>query len=508
MNKQHIPYIIAIIPALFLIYPSIVYLINSYLFEASAFFNLIVALATAIICFYTVKSVKAVIASNNENRDFNIKNMALEQEKFDSDIFEKRFSTLLSEHEYYLKQLLDNENKFYDLSKILKLSGYESLSIIRGKVFFDIINEKKYIIYENELYISIDSVLSLHEFDISSEDYKQNAHIKLISSFLRQYKASDYFLCEKGCVYRCSHDGVMVIHNSIDNLNYANLNPILYSIIIKHMSGEIKNQVLQQISLNNSISKNILSPYMRIIYHILKLSHNHALKTCKINKLNHISHEMKKSTNIIRSMIPNNILALIAINSAYFYKNKYDESGVFSSSEISSDNENIESKVFNDYKKYYNLLIISNFFEHLYLEKKETYITYYSNCFQFDFDKAKSFAATNKNAHPMIIVTEYKPNDVVDLYHNITDLIYSNTTKELLYLFYIKNNSDYNEKIIKNINSSINSFQINNQLEFESNDYKNSLYIKDENKLILGHDFALTYVNGELISGLKHDEPI
>lgn len=497
MNTTRILITIAFITSLLLFYPSIVYVLNSYLFEASAFFNLIVAIATAIICYLTSISVKAVIKSNSDNREANEKNRILEEKKFTNDIYEKRFSTLLTEHEYYLKQLLGNINDFYKLPEILKLSGYESLSIIRGEIYFNYINEKKYAVVNDEIYLSIDSALSLNNF------YSTSPNIINIKQTLTNYKTPDHYICKEGFIYWYNNKGEMKTCSKINKKLGEEGVRVLSYIVSNLLDHTKKGKVSNHISHINEISKNILSPYMRIIYHILKLAYENASKTYENNELCNISHEMKKSTNIIRSMIPNNILALIAINSTYFYKNKLDEIGAFSSSKERNNNkESIENKIFNDYRKYYKLLVISDFFEHLYLEKNETYITKYSNCFVFNFNKFNSSFIIKKNNTTFIGVTKFTEDDIIKFYYRITDLFYSNTTKELLYLFYIKNNQDYNKKILDNIDFNIESFAMDNQLELESNEYKTSHYFKGENKLILGCDFALTYVNGELISGL------
>ncbi|GEM_PF-5230380 len=100
----------------------------------------------------------------------------------------------------------------------------------------------------------------------------------------------------------------------------------------------------------NAFSKNVLSPYMRILYHLLKA----------INEAHNFESEIagkkaKQYSNIIRSLIPNNVLFLIALNGADFLHYRYHidsfgtEPGAF----------------FNDYKKFYNLLIKYDFFEHL-----------------------------------------------------------------------------------------------------------------------------------------------
>lgn len=80
--------------------------------------------------------------------------------------------------------------------------------------------------------------------------------------------------------------------------------------MIKNKISKGTKQVPFLINKNNNFSKNILSPYMRIIYHLLKASKENSST----------KEDMKKYTNIVRSIILYDILMLIAINAMYFYK--------------------------------------------------------------------------------------------------------------------------------------------------------------------------------------------
>jgi len=84
-----------------------------------------------------------------------------------------------------------------------------------------------------------------------------------------------------------------------------------------------------------------LSPYMRILYHTLKI-----IKT----EISGGITSQKKYTSIVRSFIPNDILLLVAINSSVINKNQFS---------ISDSSQ---------YESYYNMLIDYDFFEHLVIE--------------------------------------------------------------------------------------------------------------------------------------------
>ncbi|MCH4996152.1 hypothetical protein I1A41_08005 [Pectobacterium carotovorum] len=100
------------------------------------------AIATIIICLFTVKSVLEVIKSNEEN----IQNNRARDQK---ESFEKKFALLLQEHNNYLGKLIKSNNLLYQLDYILTRTGYESRSIIRGDAKFITIDEDNFY-YSNE----------------------------------------------------------------------------------------------------------------------------------------------------------------------------------------------------------------------------------------------------------------------------------------------------------------------------------------------------------------------
>ncbi|MFK8257438.1 putative phage abortive infection protein [Erwinia sp. AnSW2-5] len=101
----------------------------------------------------------------------------------------------------------------------------------------------------------------------------------------------------------------------------------------------------------NSFAKNTLSPYMRILYHTLKT----IKEGCGDNDYS-ASVKEKQYTNIIRSIIPNDVLFLVALNSVAIYRD--DRSSLCFA-------EKIDVRVYNDYAKYFFLLRRYAFFEHL-----------------------------------------------------------------------------------------------------------------------------------------------
>lgn len=83
----------------------------------------------------------------------------------------------------------------------------------------------------------------------------------------------------------------------------------------------------------------VISPYMRVLYHVLK----HIDKDFYLyNKDNDYLIEKKKYSSLVRSLISNDVMKLIAVNSSYIYKNGD----------------------YNDYKEYQLLLNKFDFFQH------------------------------------------------------------------------------------------------------------------------------------------------
>lgn len=80
---------------------------------------------------------------------------------------------------------------------------------------------------------------------------------------------------------------------------------------------------------------NIISPYMRVLYHLLRHINTHYID-------NATKEDKKKYSSIVRSLIRNDVLFLVAVNASYV----------------------IEDGDENDYGKYQRLLSELNFFEH------------------------------------------------------------------------------------------------------------------------------------------------
>nr|DAY54373.1 MAG TPA: abortive infection protein [Caudoviricetes sp.] len=100
----------------------------------------------------------------------------------------------------------------------------------------------------------------------------------------------------------------------------------------------------------NDFARNTLSPYMRILYHILKSIHESFGRGTEEQR-----KKAKQYSSIVRSTIPSDLLFLVAINSAGFLVKKKKVSLKI----------NQPSDFFSDYYKYYFLLKKYDFFEHL-----------------------------------------------------------------------------------------------------------------------------------------------
>ncbi|MFV8908184.1 putative phage abortive infection protein [Serratia fonticola] len=310
--------------------------------------SLVSAVATVVICLFTAKSVSEVIKANKENRTNN-------QERDRKESFEKKFALLLQEHNSYLRKLVKSNNPLYKLDYILNCAGDESRSIVRGNAKIARIDGEIFHYSNNNLLVQLDVWVNKDESKIylnPNQDSISNLGLK------KSTKLPDLYASNNGFFWYLSSSGKMV---EID-CEYSFLKSEGIKEQIKEKINKGLSLVPNLIDGCNDVSKNILSPYMRIIYHLLK--------TSKENTKD--KEDMKQYTNIVRSIIPYDMLMLVAINAMYFYKSsneKIDE--VKRWSDLFRESDDLNSLVFNDYYKYYRLLIECDFFEHLIMDFSE-----------------------------------------------------------------------------------------------------------------------------------------
>lgn len=492
------------------------YFIDSDYFSTETIIDFITMLATALICFFTFSSVKEVIKSNKQNEESNKKNIEINNLKIATEIFDKKFALLLQEHKYYLGLLLKDYDLYIKNDKILKQPGLETLDVIRGEVKSINHNSSEYIFLSGELYISIKSILDnrrLEDLFPSMPSIMEDLKKKLLD--INSNKNSHHcFISLNGKVITGSNcERKDDFCYSDKGINYTE---ILHTKLKCIMDDETIKKVKESINRNNMFAKNTISPYMRIIYHILKLSYEHAIQLTNTNNIDNkkekiklIKTEMKKNTNIIRSVIPNNILLLIAINSLFFYRNNRDKLYMFNDTDfieqtdIKSSKEFLEFAIFNDYKKYYNLLILSDFFEHLYIEQNENAYGINPESFPFSFNEKntkKIHLDKNIMIHGKrngILISNLKLKDIIQHYKNTSNIFYLNNTKSLIYIFYRKHRSDIQTMLTDNIDDVIRSHIKEKKLN--KNTYITTTYDERKKELELYPDFAVSYSNGLII---------
>ncbi|MEB8192298.1 putative phage abortive infection protein [Raoultella terrigena] len=139
-------------------------------------------------------------------------------------------------------------------------------------------------------------------------------------------------LYEAEYCYECATDGKVKRNDGKD------INPIE------------SERIVGVVGKYNEFARNTLSPYMRILYHILKSIHESFGRGTEEQR-----KKAKQYSNIVRSTIPSDLLFLIAINSAGFLIKK----------RRLSLHTNQPSDFFSDYYKYHFLLKEYDFFEHL-----------------------------------------------------------------------------------------------------------------------------------------------
>lgn len=338
--------------------------------STSDVFSFLTSIGTIILAIITTISVQQAIRLSGDN---------VQKNKQDS--FEKTFSLLLDQHNSLLNKIIETQGLMLNSKYILSLPGDMALQIIRGDNNKLIIDKNLYLLNDNKIFIYHEPVS------------KKNISIANLLSYSFINDSSSYF-CE---------DKFNEL-NEIDTPNIINV---------------IRNE--------NDISINLLSPYMRIIYHILKLIKSHYGKDMD---------NAKKYTNIIRSVIPNNILILIAINSMFFYTARGEED-----KSVYSFLKNYE-EVTNDYYKYYALLSEYDFFEHL--KVNEDAVIKNNKYEQMDlsinkFNSINHLIVNNESAYILGKIDYNYPTVYLELNKNIRKM----NTEFLIFMFYIKNTNKY-----------------------------------------------------------------
>lgn len=448
------------------------------------------AIATVVICLYTAKSVAEVIKANKENQKINHQRDA-------KDSFEKKFSLLLQEHNNYLNKIINSSNALYDVSYIQKASGYESYDIIRGAARFISLNNFKFCFHDGLMLVRIDAYTDEEKqlyYYFPTANFIEKNNLKILAKVYEVYSSGEN-------VYFYYPITKRIIASEQIPSALANKNVIF--IIEKALSDhgeEAKKKLLK----NNSISKNILSPYMRVIYHILKCSSENTES----------EEEMKKHTNIVRSIIPHDILMLVAINAMYFYKSFSESRNELNRwSDLFHESENDAYKqVFNDYHKYYKLLLKCDFFEHLNMDftlvkekLKNLKIDIDLSLMRpqkFDSEKMVYSAVRSKM---FLLIDGDTESTCMKLYKTFHHEMMQIETEILILLFYF---SDLNiESFKSNIMDEV--IYLNGSEKFtwkmKSSHYHynlsfaNESYIfKTDNKVIVSRDFLYKYTRGEL----------
>ncbi len=467
----------AIVTTIFLIIIILtVYLIKPTVEKISVFSSFISALATAIICLYTFKSVKEVIRSNDraeENNENTKKDNDLKNKK---ESFEKLFSLLLQEHNNYLKKIIDSQNPLYSIEYILKSNGHHSYSIIRGNVNFLFYKNRKYKIQDRKIIIKLKVWI----------DKNNNPYYEPTKTFIKNNKLTlnekhnyfyspddDLFLVstDEGITYDCNYIGDLI---SKRKTNY-----------LKNLINKNEIDVIKIIKKNNETSINILSPYMRVIYHILKLINENS---------NYITND-KSYSNIIRSVIPYDILLLIAINSMFFYKTK-QEKEITRLSDIFLYNDN-QFKIHNDYYKYFILLKKYDFFEHLTLDfnsiiNKSTSVNL---ILKKSFER-KFLLLNNRKTSRLIIPCDVN-YELKNIYHEFSMSLRNLDTALLVVLFYKPDSSVIltRIKLMKNIINKENRTRIKLKKERY---FPMGAYLKHK-CVVLDKNFIDHFMDGDII---------
>lgn len=446
------------------------------------------AIATVVICFYTVKSVAEVIKSNKETAENNHK-------KDIKETFEKNFSILLQEHNGYLGKIISANNCLYEINHILNCSGYESYSIIRGLVKFATVDGYKFCLHNDEILIKVDLVKNISGnicyYLPSSDSLVDPEHVILNPGTI-------YYSCGDKTYHYFPSSNTLSLTEDLSFISKTkDITKFCYNLISS--KGELAKKIIEK---NNNTSKNILSPYMRIVYHLLKYSDENTN-----NK-----SEMKKYTNIVRSIIPYDILMLIAINSMFFYKS-YNESKneLRRWSDFFNELDNDpQSGIFNDYHKYYQLLIKCDFFEHLNMNFSNI-IPRFSNLelsIDLSYLKIVTFYSGNKLTRSgrtkyFLMIDDNPEESLIKIYKTFQHEIMTIQTDLLILLFFFEDTKIELAKkrmmeniIYRNKNNKLQCRLKNKIINTIISDF--STIDKEKNRLFLSRDFLEKFSKGEL----------
>ncbi|HCM62365.1 MAG TPA: hypothetical protein DIT05_07425 [Morganella sp. (in: Bacteria)] len=466
----------AVVTTIFLVIVMLtIYLTESTIEKISAFSSFISALATAIICLYTFKSVKEVIKSNNRAEENNKNTKEDNDSKNKKESFEKLFSILLQEHNNYLKKIIESHNPLYSIGYILKSNGHHSHSIIRGNVSSLFYKNRKYKIHDRKIIIKLKIWV-----DKNNKPYYEPTKIVIENSKLTLNEKHNYFYSPNDLFLVSTDEGVTYDCNYISDFISKRKTSHLKNLITKN---EI--DVMKIIRKSNETSINILSPYMRVIYHILKLINENS---------NYITND-KSYSNIIRSVIPYDILILVAINSMFFYKTKQEKeitrlSDIF----LASDNQ---FKIHNDYYKYFTLLKKYDFFEHLTLDfnsiiNKSTNVKL---MFKKPFER-KFLYLKNRKTSKLIIPCDVG-YELKNIYHEFSMSLRNLDTALLVVLFY-KPDSSVTLMRVKLMKSIINK-ENRTRIKLKKEKYISmGAYLKHK-CIVLDRNFIDYFMDGDII---------
>ncbi|KAB7704850.1 hypothetical protein GBN32_17325 [Plesiomonas shigelloides] len=461
------------------IFPSIKNLPN-----LSATSSFVSAMATVIICHFTVKSVQEVIKSNNENKKNN-------EERDRKETFERKFSLLLQEHNNYLSRLIRAENPLYELDYILNCPGYESRSIIRGNVKFITIDGSRFYYSNDIIFVRIKIWCAQGENKV----YVNPTQEQIDSNNLKEFKKLKDTYATSDTIYYYSER-----HDTMSEMSCLSMIMENQQVkdLVKHEIQKGIKKAPQLIKKNNEISKNILSPYMRIIYHILKLSNN-----------NSSENGMKEYTNIIRSIIPYDVLMLVAINAMNIYKLPNDSKNEIKRwGDTFNELDDLSSCIFNDYHKYYQLLVKCDFFEHLIMDFSDAKMKLKNVKLDIALSENNVMVSNRKDAsrdnQRYLILRGSTHQNLLSIYKKFNTETMKLSTDMLIALFYF-NRDKIIETTIKNIMSDVindNSKGViittpKSKLHRTISTY-NTIAYKKHSIMSLSRDFYTLYTQGEL----------
>lgn len=245
---------------------------------------------------------------------------------------------------------------------------------------------------------------------------------------------NDFFKKETSAIFKIEYLSTLSCNNALKIVR--GINDKIY--------GSIKSSEELTISEGNSFAKNVLSPYMRILYHILKSIDIHFNNDKSLE-----NKDAKQYSNIIRSLIPNDLLLLVALNSVIFYKSSGDKTKFKDRMKSISDNLSI----YNDYHKFFKLLNKYDFFEHLNVNTGDEYNSYNINDFSISHldihDNLYSVKLKRGNCY---VITKSGEFHFENIMKKITNELKKLPSLDVIGLFYFY---DDNRKLAKDISSVI-----------------------------------------------------